>query len=292
MVKGIAHNMDNQQLFLITSNARSGSTFVQTSLARLCGVFTDHEMLLKSSYPFDGTRPLHVFVSEGWSCKKFLTDLAPASRFVGSRLVLVGFGNHHINHMEELIGTIEPDIKIIHIRRNYFDCLKSSARGHYDVVEENREIPGMASSSLAQTTLWSTMREHAKTIQEIEAMSIGWRTLEQSAAFLVNLFTNDLMLVELGRRANESMCVDYEDIQDKFIDIARFIGCDASQEECDAIMNTPVTKKLPPIPDAAVPNSSELLELCGVLSQGIKNIVDRNIRVSDVWTEEGINIPT
>lgn len=284
--------MEQQVKFLLVSNARSGSTWLQTSLARLPDISTDHEILFRKGYHGNGTPPLHVFVDAGWSATRFLSALAPVSSVVGSRLVLVGFGANHVSHLTELASAIDPEIRIVQVTRSYWDCFKSSMRGHYDLLSDHElEKSDYGNSALSQTALWATMSEHGKTNSQITELAISAQSLEDSRTFLIKLFTNDLMLLELCRRAKKAMRVPYDEIGIRFHEIAAFLGSQAAMEDCAAIINRPVTNKLPPIPDQAILNYQQLMELTEVLENGMRIVVANNIPFDEVWTSSGLNIP-
>ena len=284
--------MGQQVNFLLISNARSGSTWLQTSLARLSDVFTDHEILFRKGYPGHGTPPLHIFAQTGWSATEFLMALAPGSPVVGSRMVLVGDGANHVSHMADLISAIDPEIRIVQLTRSYWDCFKSSKRGHYDLLSEHEtKISDEGYSSFSKTSLWTTIRKYGKTETEIEELGIGSSSLNDSRNFLIKLFTNDLMLLELYRRGKKAIRVSYRDIGPRFHEIAAFLGSQATLEDCAAIINRPVTDKLPQIPDQEIMGHQQLMELCDTLEEGMRIIVANSIPFDDVWTSEGLNIP-
>ena len=284
--------MEQQVKFLLVSNARSGSTWLQTSLARLPDISTDHEILFRKGYPGNGTPPLHVFVDAGWSATKFLSALAPGASVVGSRLVLVGFGANHVSHLIELASAIDPEIRIVQVTRSYWDCFKSSMRGHYDVLSDHElQESDNRHAALSETALWATMSEHGKTSSEIRELTIDTQSLEDAKTFLIKLFTNDLMLLELCRRAKKAMRVPYDEIRLRFHEIALFLDSQATLEDCVEIINRPVTNKLPPIPDQAITNYQQLMEFSDILETGMQIVVANNIPFDDVWTSSGLQIP-
>ena len=141
--------MEQQVKFLLVSNARSGSTWLQTSLARLPDISTDHEILFRKGYHGNGTPPLHVFVDAGWSASS-----------VFSRRFTSGFGRRW--RRTELASAIDPEIKIV----------QSSVHGSFGEIRFGFSQTGFGANGHAQS-------------------------LEDSRTFLIKLFTNDLMLLEL-----------------------------------------------------------------------------------------------
>lgn len=286
--------MTTQQYFLAFSNARCGSTLLQTSLARLPGIATDFE-------PFwDGPNTLATgvpgyspIVTSGWDWKHFLGTISTTAPIVGTRVILSGFSYYSPEDVLDLMAGVDPDIAIIHTTRDYFDILKSSRiRDHITWVSDGELDKAAAEDpSLGATSLWKALRQYG--LREVHGRkNPGTPTLESSRDFVMLQFINDLVIAEIARRANRSMLIEFESFRYNLHEIAEFVGCNCTKKECDAVIGTPVAKRLPPVPDEELPNWQELKALCQVLNQGIRTALENHIPISEIWDGKKIHLRT
>ena len=115
--------------------------------------------------------------------------------------------------------------------------------------------------------------------------------LEESSHFVHRLFINDMVAAEIARRAERSMLLEFESFRYHFHEIAGFLGCACTKEDCDAIIHTPVAKRLPPVPDEDLPNWQALKELCRILDDTMRNALDNDISLFAAWKEGRLDLP-
>lgn len=285
--------MGTQRLFLAFSNARCGSTLLQTSLARLPGIATDYELLWEGSNPVSKGTPGYVpVITNNWKWKEFLGGISPTVPIVGTRVILNGFSDYSPEDASRLMAGIDPDIAIIHTVRDYFDTLKSSrVRNHITwVSDELLDRTGAENPDLEKTEMWKAMRRTG--LREID----GWKNegrplLAESSKFILRLFVNDLVMVEIARRAERRMFIEFESFRYGFHEIADFLGCDCTKEDCDAIIRTPVAKRLPPVPDEELPNWQALKDLCRILNDTIGAALESDQSMFAAWSNGLLNLP-
>ena len=286
-------DLATQRYFLAFSNSRCGSTFLQTSLARLPGIATDFELFWEGPNPvMKGDPPYAFSVTNDWNWKEFLETKLPPVPIAGTRVILHPMKDYAPEEAQRFIANIDRDILIIHTIRDYFDILKSSrVRDHITWVSDDQLDRSSAKDpSLGETELWASLRKRG--LREID----GWKNegrpfLEESSRFVLRFFINDLVMAEIARRAERSMLIEFEGVWLRFHEIADFLGCDCTKEDCDAIIHNPVTKRLPPVPDEELPNWQALKELCGILNDTIRNALDSDISLFAAWKEGRLNLP-
>ena len=285
--------MATQRVFLAFSNARCGSTLLQTSLARLPGIATDYELLWEGSNPVSKGVPGCVpVITNDWNWKPFMGSISSTAPIVGTRVVLNGFARYSPEDASQLMAGIDPDISIIHTVRDYFDTLKSSrVRNHITwVSNELLNETAAENPSLDETNLWQALRRTG--LGEVDDWkNEGRPSLEISSDFILRLFINDLVMVEIARRAERRLFLEFESFRYQLHEIADFLECACTKEECDAVSDTPVAKRLPPVPDEELPNSEALKDLCRILNDTIRGALESNISMFAAWKDGLLNLP-
>ena len=285
--------MTTQRYFLALSNARCGSTFLQTSLVRLPGIATDYELLWDGANPVsEGVPGYAPVITADWNWKPFLGSISTTAPIVGTRVIFTGFNHYSPEDARRLMAGIDPDIAIIHTVRDYFDILKSSrVRDHVTwVSDELLDKTAAEDPSLNATHLWQALRRSG--LRDVgEWKNRGRPPQRVSWEYAQRLFVNDVLMAEMARRADRSLRLEFEDIRHVFHEAANFVGSGYSKSVCDAIIRTPVAKRLPPVPDEDLPDWQQLKQLCEILNQAIRNVIEDETPLSEVWTGERIILP-
>ena len=267
----------NNKAFLIISNARAGSTYLMTSLGALPGAFTDYQLSWGIRLLL---RPVEIVISRpGYDCRKFLEGLDPQSSMVGSKLTLTSFNKLlTAEDVNGLSARIDPHIRILHLTRNYWDILLSAnAREFHHAIDpdENRidREPKIFKAIVDSNPGLST----SPPIRPVEASLDVLRTM------LICYFVNDLVAIEITRKAERSLHVSYSRIQEDFPEIVECIGAPCDEETCRKIMDRPVTKKLDNIPDSALPYADQLKPVANHFYRKILELIEQDLPVSSVW---------
>ncbi|WP_105168797.1 hypothetical protein [Pseudoalteromonas sp. T1lg23B] len=225
-----------QNKFLIISNGRSGSTWLETMLGQLSDVKVEYEFKWKP--PYD-PHPLHIRVdSKDFSCKKALESISPTAPIVGSKLVFDP-RYHTDEELLELLETIDPEIKVIHLTRSYVEVFSSIMRGK-PINILNDDVAVEEASILLKTLKSNSLDDKSESDNSPRTIDHG-----HCRRLMRNLLKNDLAVEKLRCRVTNFYSLDYSDIEAQFYALTQFIGSNCSQEDAMSVTKKPVTKKLP-----------------------------------------------
>ncbi len=251
----------SEQQFLIVGNGRTGSTWLLTSLDRLPGVISRHELKwMDPSLVFRADA--HFVVDQNSSIAaaikrtSFDPDIEPKVR--GSKLI---FNPYHYNGprmFANLAKIIEPNVKLILIKRNYLETwLSWKARGVYHEVNED-----VGRIDPAVNPMLDAMRKMEKPATVNLVLHHNGAALSDVAGTpyplaiaiddLLQMVANDIQLLSIIKERN-GIIVDYADISSELGRIAEFVGAPASKEIIDNIVSKPRTMKLDRLEDCLHP---------------------------------------
>jgi hypothetical protein len=238
--------------FLIVSNQRSGSTWLETMLGALPDAATDYEFKWDINYaPLSVHR---VLSNSSPTVSEVLAELDDEAPIVGSKLV---FDHRALSgrQLQQLWQAIGDDVKLVHLTRSYQDVLLSRRRGVL------HKIRGGKASKIGKN-LRDELEKHGKTVG-ISTRAASVSPLEVCEE-LMNYLRNDLSVSRLQPAAGY-LRIDYESVEKAFPRIAEFIGSAAGE---DILMQTVVdspTVKLPQVsPQSVLSNFAELQDAFAV----------------------------
>jgi radical SAM protein with 4Fe4S-binding SPASM domain len=214
---------------------RSGSTWLQMMMGQLCDVVTDFEMKWRPSYEL---QKLHVAIrGPDFSFQDFFNGLGnPPVK--GSKLTFDFFPP---DHLEQLSECLPADISIIHLTRNYFDVLNSFYRGIFHDYEESPAI--LRKSPASHEALGRSNKNYEAIKGNTSASRVRKVDPAEAARYLDIFLSVDRWASGLAFQKSY-MRIDYSQINDQFINLARFIGSKDSEINLKRIMKSPPTKKL------------------------------------------------
>ena len=287
-----------QTKFLIVSNARSGSTWLETLIGALPDVSADYEFKWKpKNYE---PKPAHMIIPDsGFSCSQALAKIDPTSPIVGSKLVLDPF-QHTAEEYAAIKNTIEPDIRTIHLTRSLTEIYYSWRRGVYHLVNDDRRrelgedfSPNLIQSIddrmvseennlsdyLSRMQFFQSRERLTKRFGRFEWLAKLFGASSQNERIYVEpqqcerdvkvLWENDAWIKTLGDGNRKHMLVDYDNVQSKFKDIVEFIGSEATPDQVEKVLVNPITDKLPSPPMSDYfENADEILEICHKYESG------------------------
>ena len=230
--------MSSKKYFFIISNGRTGSTWLETMLGELPDVFVDYE--------FKWCRPtssvVHkIITNNSFSCSQTLDSLSNTSPIVGSKLILDPkiYTNKDFENIE---STIEKEIRIIYLKRDYKNMLFSFLRGTYNILNKTENIPD---TNIYKALLKST-KEHYDNKYSLHKIN-NKASIKKCIQYLDAFINNDKWIMSLKYKRDYFLEINYCEISDRFSEISQFIGSKASNEIIETITQNPPTKKLPPI---------------------------------------------
>lgn len=276
--------------FLIVGNGRTGSTWLETMLGCLPEVAVDYE-LKWNPIGYELPPHLRVIPNRPSGCGDLLLEIGGDHSIVGSKLIL-DKRLHSPSEYADLHATIDRDIRIIHLVRDYYDVVLSWYRGVYHVLNENatseesdksseiyKSISGEKSSTEPRFVeklayLVNYPRDYLRTgdplpiLQFLNRHGLGNfdTTDREMAKFKTDLeycLANDMWAHSLCHSHPHYCSVRYSEIPQDFTSMTRFIGSNASESSIQEILDNPISKKLPPKDARLLCSSPERLkELC------------------------------
>ncbi|MGD0720743.1 MAG: hypothetical protein ABR970_06800 [Roseiarcus sp.] len=241
------HASTGRNKFLIISNYRCGSTWLETALGSLPDVATDYEFKWEISY-----RPLkmHRSISDrSPMVSEILDSIDRDMPVVGSKLVFdpIAYSQDQIERMHARIGA---EVQIIHLVRRYRDIVISRQRGMLHRLRQERAalVGRHLRAELERISRGQTRRPRDPVRVKVADVHAEVR----------NLFLNDLH-VERTLSNRNHLRIEYETIGDDFEDAASFIGSRATPEELQRALRDSPTEKLPKAPaESIIENLADL----------------------------------
>ncbi|MBF0155887.1 MAG: hypothetical protein HQL57_01715 [Magnetococcales bacterium] len=268
--------MSDKTKFLIVCNMKSGSTWLELMLGSLRDVAVDYEFKWRPEY---APSPEHMVIPDrNFRCGQALSTIQSDKPILGSKLVFDIYDTTEVEY-EGLTDTIESDIRVIHLTRNYIE-LYLSATYH----------PGIKLNECAkhdsQSVLLRSMLEKNPNVDRInlETKLSGqvFVVPESFAPVLHVMLMNDLAAMRLSQRKHY-MVVDYTQVREKFADIASFVGSRATQAEFDAILANPPTVKNPKMaPHQLIQNYDQLVDLANMYEEQKKQFLARLLELRKI----------
>lgn len=221
--------------FLIVSNARAGSTWLEMMLGCLPDVAADNEFKWRPKYV---PQPVHVVIPDGqFRCADALDRIAPDFPVVGSKLVLDPV-EHAPDEYRALGRTIGPEIRVVHLSRSLTEVYYSWCRGVYHVVDKPRLYHVLEKNRCDHGTPGRPPRETLKDIESCSDSATGypnaggrWVNPADCERDVKVLLAHEQWMAEFARSHPRSVRVDYADIPVAFPAIARHVGSRATGAE-------------------------------------------------------------
>ena len=292
-----------RKYFLSVSNGRTGSSWLETSLGCLPDVAIDFEFKWKPS--LYEPKPVHMVIADrSFSSRAALDGISADAPVVGSKLVLDRYGFLGPEIIDVLGEVIQREIAIIHLTRDYFSTLLS-----WRTREVFNALNDLADARLEGTRIKSGIKrttvKHDSTLHPVRVVRgwLDWRLFaiengesplarmpatsgipfEDIVDNLLAFFYNDLIGRELAHNAERSMFVRYGNIRSKFAQIAEFVGSQAGDEDIQAILANPVTKRIGGLTPELVRHAAAVQRVSRCLDDAMDDIVSTGKRLGDVW---------
>ena len=232
--------------FLIVSNMRCGSTWLQTLLGSLDDVATDYEMKWAALYQ---AGPGHIMLDEnsmpiGDILARFERD-APV---VGSKLVLDPVELTRMD-FDALRSKLSPDVRIIHLLRGYRDLFLSRRRGAYHSLGTAAKVGAHIKEAIVKADVVRCG------IPSIAVQVSPLECFEELKTYL----QIDGMLAKLQVDERPYLRIGYGEIDARLPEIAGFIDSTVQPAAIAHALRNPPVEKLPPVaPERLVANIAEL----------------------------------
>jgi hypothetical protein len=236
--------MQRRAKFLIMSNARSGSTWLQTTLGALPDAVTDCEFKWNVRYE---PRDVHYPLDENSPpVVDILDELSGSTPVVGSKFV---FDTAEFPYAElgKLRSKLEGSLRIVHLVRRYRDIFLSTRRGFIHQIN--------------QASPWKIGARLRSVFGHELVGVIAPAHVSRSVCYaeLTTYLQNDLWVSSLYKTGAPYLRVSYENLGARMAEIAEFVGSTATQSVVSAVTQCPVTLKLPNVaPDRLIENLKEL----------------------------------
>jgi len=284
---------DGEQQFLILGNGRTGSTWLLTSLDRLPGVIARHEIKWKDP-SLEFRADAHFVVDKNSSMaaaiKRVTVDPNVTPKIRGSKLIFNPYYFNGPDVFANLAKVIEPNTKLILLKRNYLETwLSWKTRGVYHVVDEEVGHIDPAVNPLLDAmrklekpaTIHLVLHHCGGALSEAEGRPYPLVTAIDD---LMQFFSNDIQLLSLVKQRG-GLVVDYADIASQLGRIAEFIGAPASKDIIENIVGKPRTLKLDRLDDYLHPIGT-LQNMAEAMDRAFQEAVAGNSGQAWKWTSE------
>jgi len=236
--------------FLIISNMRSGSTWLETALGALPDVFTDFEFKCGVSYQPSAVH--YVLHDQTPKVADILERLPSAAPVTGSKFVFDGDLTR--SEIMCLGAKLDRDVRLIHLTRSYRDVFLSRRRGFYHRLNVARTT---AIGPYIRTAILEA--DLPDTASSGDAQIVGKFDCYDELRQYVH---NDAAVTLLRSAGGAYFHVAYDEINDRLAEIAQFIGSGANSTEIAEIIASPPVLKLPSFAaNSLVANIDELAPL-------------------------------
>jgi hypothetical protein len=249
--------------FLIVSNMRSGSTWLETALGALPDVFTDLEFKCAVSYQPAAVH--YVLTDQAPTVSDVLEEMPSTAPVTGSKFVF----DRELTRPEitRLRAKLSRDVWLIHLTRSYRDVFLSRRRGFYHRLNVDR--PAAIGQHIKKAILEADLPSSARSRN---AQIVGKFDCYEELKQYVH---NDAAVTLLRSAGSPYFHVEYDEINTKLAEIAQFIQSTATLTEIAEVVANPPVLKLPRIAAASlVANIDELeplFELAEAMRSNIMN---------------------
>ncbi len=231
--------------FVVFSNPRSGSTWLETMLGLLPDVYVDYELKWGVSYIRSG---IHAVLHEhSETISQLLEDMDTDAPVTGSKFV---FDVHGLTPVDftKLASKIGSDVRIVHLMRNYRDVFLSIRRGFHHAPTRTETLSKRLSRGLDGADVRHAQSHTPHHIPPLVCFNE-----------LVALLDSDLRIHSLQATGFPYLQVQYEEVGNALGDVARFAGSQASPEIIADVLARPAVAKLPTFEAASlIANLAEL----------------------------------
>lgn len=238
----------SDQYFLIIGNGRTGSTWLETSFNQLPDVRAYRQIGWRL-----GDQPGHpqrysINKSDSMASiiKSACDDKEPTRLAIaGSKFIFQPYTFTHTDVFEQLCVCIEPQIKLIHLKRSYLSSFLSwKIRGVAHKIDSSvnaiQRVPLSVESHPAAEPRHLVLAARGGPLSDIEGTRYPLNTAIDDIAMM---FSNDIFSRRLVEQRG-GLTIDYADITKRFSELARFVGSQAPDEKIREIVAQPLTMKL------------------------------------------------
>ncbi|MDO8788021.1 MAG: hypothetical protein Q7J42_08110 [Sulfuritalea sp.] len=242
--------------FLIMSNARSGSSYFQSSLSAM-GAVGDFEFALR---PYGTPMPHQKFICHGILdvATELQKHFEPEVPIFGSKLTIPIYDFLSDEEIKTIVKSCRNISRPIHLVRHYWDLLKSNlSRG---VAHDFNPIGKGWSESSYMHQAYANLPV-AELGPEKQSVFVGLPE-EDFKKYLTNLIRNDFAFSCICNSKN-GIRVNYESLQEisVFKRVLDYLEVEVNRYDLVSALDTPILRKLPTIPDSNIPHESLLREV-------------------------------
>ncbi|MDO8788020.1 MAG: hypothetical protein Q7J42_08105 [Sulfuritalea sp.] len=245
------------ELFLLLSNARSGSTYVATTLSSV-GARCNFEYSLKSYSPVPVNGNLHLLsgITDIYISIYVLTttELEPGVILpFGAKLTLPIYDylpETSVRLIEYACHSVS--LKRIHLVRDYWDLLKSNlSRGVAHDYDSKAPGIDLARTAKEAATLRERIKDDYLDHGREKPMAQVDLPIEIIKGYLVNLLRNDYVFRKVTE-SGQGVTIAYSDIKNEIPRVLDFLGANYDRQRLRDVLEVPMVRKLPDIPDSKI----------------------------------------
>lgn len=289
--------------FLIISNGRTGSTWLQYSLDRLDNMILRKEIKWKiPGQPEDST---HSYLNKAnFSTANIFSDTdipeEPTNKLIlGSKMVFDP--DHFISQstFDKIDTRLPNELRLIFLKRTYKDCFLSwRARGvchqvDAQVISELKNYDRLfMDEALKRERPLSRILHLTVRGQALEKYNDSPEVLpypiEEMIDDLLIMFHNDVVAYDILSKKRPFMTIDYSKIPNKFKETVEFAGGSITDAEADTILSKPSVKKLPTLAENIKP-ADPLESFSQLLDEAYDGVIHGELKADEAlkWNVDG-----
>ena len=264
--------------FIILTNQRSGSTWIETSLGNLDSIHTDYEInwseellvIKKSNAQF-----LLKDTSLNYFFKKFNTN----KQILGTKFTLAFYRFFPFADYDLFFKKIK-NIKVFHLKRNYIDILKSKLIGrvNHSINHQYCNNLRLIDKELINNQEFY-LKNRKKNILDSKKNLIPFKN---ARLYLINLFINDLLIIK-AKKNNYYTNINYELIDKQIKRIKEFLNLKEEEKEIyDKLFKFPTIKKNEDTYPDSFEKYEELIKISNRLKLKIDELEKINFNISEI----------
>ena len=222
--------------FLIISNMRSGSTWLQTMLGALPDVATDYELKWGATYQASAAH--YILNDSSPTVSEILERMDSDAPITGTKFTFDPIELTRLDFLSfhEKIGC---DVRIIHLTRRFRDMFLSRRRGFYHQLDESGSTD--VGRHIKAAVIDADVGKAAALSEPTSVSPVS--CYEELKVYL----QHDAWITLLREAGLPYLQVDYDNIADELPEITSFVGSTTPPERVNSVIAHPPVIKLPAI---------------------------------------------
>lgn len=264
--------------FVLISNQRCGSTWFITSLGNCQNIQVDFEIKWSDQFMSAKKAPHQIFLKND-NFKNIFNKLKKeeGDNIFGTKYVFDFYKRFPLEDYNHFLEKFR-DIKIINLRRNYIEILKSKLIGgvshliNKNYFEKKRNIDNW---------IYKNKKKYIN-VQQNANKNKNIINFEYAKNYLINLFLNDILALSLNYK-NDCLNIEYKNIHKSFDKIENFLNIGKGENNLyEKFILNPTINKNKTVYESRFENYDNLLNLSNLLVDKINGLSKQKFKLDDI----------